>query len=63
MAQYRDLGAVGVICGRFYDAQGNPLVADVDLRIMGISLAQLRQIPQRLFLAGGIENIQATIGQ
>ncbi|CRL60037.1 sugar-binding transcriptional regulator [Proteus vulgaris] len=62
MAQYRDLGAVGVICGRFYDAQGNPLVSDIDLRIMGISLAQLRQIPQRLFIAGGVENIQATIG-
>ncbi|WP_109407694.1 sugar-binding transcriptional regulator [Proteus genomosp. 4] len=62
MAQYRDLGAVGVICGRFYDLQGNPLVSDIDLRIMGISLAQLRQIPQRLFIAGGVENIQATIG-
>ncbi|CRL63035.1 MULTISPECIES: sugar-binding transcriptional regulator [Proteus] len=62
MAQYRDLGAVGVICGRFYDAQGNPLVSDIDLRIMGISLAQLRQITQRLFIAGGVENIQATIG-
>lgn len=62
MTQYRDLGAVGVICGRFYDAQGNPLVSDIDLRIMGISLAQLRQITQRLFIAGGVENIQATIG-
>lgn len=62
MAQYRDLGAVGVICGRFYDAQGNPLVSDIDLRVMGISLAQLRQITQRLFIAGGVENIQATIG-
>ncbi len=36
MAQYRDLGgAVGVICGRFYDAQGNPLLSDIDLRITG----------------------------
>ncbi|HCT8171394.1 TPA: sugar-binding transcriptional regulator [Proteus mirabilis] len=62
MAQYRDLGAVGVICGRFYDAQGNPLLSDIDLRIMGISLAQLRQIPQRIFIAGGVENVTATIG-
>lgn len=62
MAQYRDLGAVGVICGRFYDAQGNPLLSDIDLRIMGISLAQLRQIPQRIFIAGGVENVAATIG-
>lgn len=62
MQLYRELGAVGSICGRFYDAQGNPLVADIDLRVMGISLAQLRQIPQRLLLSSGIENIQATIG-
>ncbi|OAT37404.1 sugar-binding transcriptional regulator [Proteus myxofaciens] len=62
IAKYRDLGAVGEICGRFYDIKGNPLVSDIDLRVMGISLAQLRLIPQRLLLAGGIENIHATIG-
>ncbi len=29
MQTYRDLGAVGVICGRFYDKEGMPVVADV----------------------------------
>ncbi len=49
MQTYRDLGAVGVICGRFYDKEGMPVVADVDQRILGISLAQLRQIERKIF--------------
>ena len=30
-----------------------PVVTDVDQRILGISLAQLRQIERKIFLAGG----------
>lgn len=62
MQNYRELGAVGVICGRFYDQYGKPVVAEVDLRVLGISLAQLRQINSRIFVAGGKRNFQATLG-
>ncbi|MBY5944617.1 sugar-binding transcriptional regulator [Photobacterium rosenbergii] len=62
MQTYRDLGAVGVICGRFYDKLGQPVVAEVDLRILGISLAQLRQVKRRIFIAGGERNFDATLG-
>jgi len=62
MQTYRDLGAVGVICGRFYDKDGNHIPAEVDLRILGISLAQLRNIKRRIFLAVGEENFMATLG-
>lgn len=62
MQAYCDLGAVGVICGRFYDKDGNPLIADMDLRILGISLAQLRRVKRRIFLAGGEPNFAATLG-
>ncbi len=62
MQTYRDLGAVGVICGRFYDKEGMPVVADVDQRILGISLAQLRQIERKIFLAGGERGYDATLG-
>lgn len=55
MQTYRDLGAVGVICGRFYDKEGMPVVADVDQRILGISLAQLRQIERKISLLVGKE--------
>ncbi|MCE1968200.1 sugar-binding domain-containing protein, partial [Enterobacter hormaechei] len=59
---YRELGAVGVICGRFYDKEGHHITAEVDLRILGISLAQLRHIQRRIFLAAGEENFSATLG-
>ncbi|MBL4828726.1 MAG: sugar-binding transcriptional regulator [Aliivibrio sp.] len=62
MNHYRELGAVGVICGRFYDINGNPVVSEVDLRILGISLAQLRLIKQRIFMACGEYNYEATYG-
>lgn len=62
MAHYRSLGAVGVICGRFYDKEGNPVVAELDLRLLGINLAQLRQVQQRIYLAGGQHNHLATLG-
>ncbi|MBA5763561.1 sugar-binding transcriptional regulator [Vibrio sp. 404] len=62
MQNYRELGAVGVICGRFYDKFGQPVVAEIDLRILGISLAQLRQVERRIFLAGGKRNYEATLG-
>ncbi|MCY9871185.1 sugar-binding transcriptional regulator [Vibrio barjaei] len=62
MQHYRELGAVGVICGRFYDKLGQPVVAEIDLRILGISLAQLRQVERRIFLAAGRRNYDATLG-
>lgn len=62
MQNYRDLGAVGVICGRFYDKYGQPVIGEIDLRILGISLAQLRQVERRIFLAAGKRNYEATLG-
>ena len=62
MKAYREMGAVGVICGRFYDKYGNPVVIEVDQRILGISLAQLRQVDSRILIAGGERNFEATLG-
>lgn len=62
MEGFRSLGAVGVICGRFYDKHGHPVYADIDRRILGITLAQLRQIERRIFLAAGKTNFEATLG-
>ncbi|MGF1761194.1 sugar-binding transcriptional regulator [Photobacterium sagamiensis] len=62
MEAYRELGAVGVICGRFYDKEGQPVLGQLDPRVLGISLAQLRHITQRIFIAGGENNYEATRG-
>ncbi|MDD7910567.1 MULTISPECIES: sugar-binding transcriptional regulator [Pseudovibrio] len=61
METYKQLGATAVICGRFLDAQGQPVITELDQRILGINLAQLRQIPSRIMIGGGPKNHQAVL--
>jgi DNA-binding transcriptional regulator LsrR (DeoR family) len=49
----RQAGAVGDICLRFFDANGEPVSADVDGRVMGIGPDQLRAVRRRVGVAGG----------
>ncbi len=49
----RTAGAVGDICQRFFDAQGDPVRSPVDERVVGITPDQLRRIPRRVAVAGG----------
>ncbi len=46
-------GAVGDIILRFMDDQGKPLDLDVNHRILGLSLSQLKRIPRVIAVAGG----------
>ena len=46
-------GAVGDIACRFIDANGNPVELPASINPMGISLEELKKIPQRLAVAGG----------
>ena len=62
MTDFRRKGAVGVICGRFYDQEGEPLDTHTDARILGIRLPQLRNIARRIFIPTGEQNIAATRG-
>ncbi|WP_102866770.1 sugar-binding transcriptional regulator [Pseudovibrio exalbescens] len=61
MEKYRQLGAVGVICGRFLDAEGRPVITELDLRVLGVNLAQLRQMPNRIMIGGGPTNHEAVL--
>ncbi|MCQ1950876.1 sugar-binding transcriptional regulator [Arthrobacter sp. zg-Y859] len=45
--------AVGDICSRFFDDDGNPCVPQLDERTVGITLQDLRRVPTRLMVAGG----------
>jgi DNA-binding transcriptional regulator LsrR (DeoR family) len=47
------LGAVGDVCLRFFDKAGAPVASPLDERVIGISLAQLRQTPRVVAVAGG----------
>ncbi len=53
LKQYTAKGAVGVICGRLIDAEGNPVVADTEERMIGVTLEQIRNKDTGLLVAAG----------
>ncbi len=59
---YLARGAVGVICGRFFDAAGQPVLGELDDRMVGLTLAELARVPVRLGVAGGPEKTEALLG-
>ncbi len=56
---YAAFGAVGVIIGRFIGRDGELLPGELDRRMIGISLADLKAIPTRVCVAGGPEKTEA----
>ncbi len=56
---YRANGAVGVICGRFIDAEGRHVEGKVDARMISITPAQLKQVKTDILVASGAEKIEA----
>ena len=48
----RELGAVGDVCFRFFDADGVRSV-EIDQRLIGIGSDDLVKIPRRIGVAGG----------
>ncbi|MBS1872900.1 MAG: sugar-binding transcriptional regulator [Acidobacteria bacterium] len=57
-----DRGAVGDICLRFFDASGEPIVTELDQRVISIELGQLRAVPRRVGVAGGKRKTHAIRG-
>ncbi len=58
----RELGAVGDIGFRYYDADGALVRSGLDERVMGISAEQFFGIPRRIGVAGGAAKFQAIRG-
>ena len=52
-------GAVGVVIGRFIGQDGRPVSGELDGRMVGITLDDLKTIPSRLCVAGGPDKITA----
>ena len=52
-------GAVGVVIGRFVDAEGHQIEGELDDRMVGVNLKELKTMPGRLCVAGGREKIVA----
>ncbi|MGA2530595.1 MAG: sugar-binding transcriptional regulator [Acidimicrobiales bacterium] len=55
-------GAVGDTAARFFDANGASVTHEIDSRIIGLTLTQIRQIPLRIVVAGGISKTEALRG-
>jgi DNA-binding transcriptional regulator LsrR (DeoR family) len=49
----RELGAVGDICFRFFDANGTPVPSSLDDRVLGIAPERLHAVARRVGVAGG----------
>ncbi|PZF86673.1 DNA-binding transcriptional regulator [Jiangella anatolica] len=61
-AMLRGAGAVGDVCMRFFDADGKPVDSSLDERIIGIRESQLRAVPRRIGVAGGLRKLTALRG-
>lgn len=59
MDQARELAAVGALCARFYDADGQAIESELDDRTISITLEQLQQIPYAIAVAIGEEKSHA----
>jgi DNA-binding transcriptional regulator LsrR (DeoR family) len=62
LAELGKLGAVGDICLRFYDAQGRRVSSEVDERVIGVTLDQLRNVDRCVGIAGGPRKYEAIRG-
>lgn len=56
---YQD--AVGSLVGHFISARGEPVIGPMHDRTIGLNLGQLRQIPQRIAIAGGLDKVPAIL--
>lgn len=52
-------GAVGSICGRFYNSEGQVLHSDVDARTLSLSLDSLSNLTHRIAVALGADKVPA----
>jgi DNA-binding transcriptional regulator LsrR (DeoR family) len=61
-AKLKKAGAVGAICGRFFDANGQNCWGELDDRTIGLNLAELRKIHHKICIAIGREKVPAILG-
>jgi hypothetical protein len=57
--QLRNVGAVGDVCLRFFDVNGDTVKTSLDERVMSITPADLMQVPRRVGVAGGASKRRA----
>ena len=63
LTSLREQGAVGDICLRFFDAQGNKVESPLDERVIGLDLEQLRAVRRSVGVAGVSESSAPSTGR
>jgi deoxyribonucleoside regulator len=58
----KNLGGVGNVCLRYFDINGNLINSPVNSTVMGISIEDLRKIPNIVGIAGGENKVPAILG-
>jgi DNA-binding transcriptional regulator LsrR (DeoR family) len=53
LERLQELGAVGDIALRYMDSDGSPINLELNERIIGLTLEQIRKIPRVIGIAGG----------
>ncbi|HHY57896.1 MAG TPA: sugar-binding transcriptional regulator [Chloroflexi bacterium] len=62
LSMLRSLGAVGETAGRFYDAKGQTAAIELNRRVIGVELEDLRRIPRVIAVARGLTKAAAILG-
>jgi len=62
LERLKSSGAVGEICGRFYDRWGNICLPEVDERTIAIELNNLKTKRISAAIAGGLNKVDAILG-
>lgn len=62
VTQFRSMGAVGDMLGEWFDARGDVVHAATSDRRIGISIERLRDMPNVIGVAGGLEKVEAIAG-
>lgn len=58
----KDQGAVGDIASNYFDLQGNAVDEELEKRRIGITLSELKKIPQKIAVVSGEEKAEALHG-
>jgi DNA-binding transcriptional regulator LsrR (DeoR family) len=58
----RRKGAVGDVCLRFFGAEGEPIRSELDERVIGMTLEQLRRVGRTIGIAGARRKYEAILG-
>jgi DNA-binding transcriptional regulator LsrR (DeoR family) len=62
LEELRERGAVGDIALRYYNQSGEPVLSNLDERVIGISLEELKQIDRVVGVSGGAAKVDAIRG-